>query len=283
VVPFAVAQQPQSKTPAVSGMHHPLIDTSVNLGRWPFRLGSSESTDSLVSRLRESGVTQAWAASYEGVFQKNLTAANSRVADECRHSEGFLVPFGAVNPLLPDWQEELRRCVDTWQMPGIRLHPNYHGYTLDAPEFAQLVALASESSLIVQLVAWMEDTRHHHRLMPVPDVNLDPLPGVLEEFPDLQFLVTNGYRSPGSRSLAQLARLPHVYFDFAKLDVYDGLAGLIENATAGRVVFGSHSPMFYFDSTRLKMQESVLSDEQLSAIAHQNAQQIMQRQSGANV
>jgi hypothetical protein len=41
------------------------------------------------------------------------------------------------------------------------------------------------------------------------------------------------------------------------------------------LLFGSYSPFYYFDSSRLKLQESELSAEELAAIRQGNARALM--------
>jgi hypothetical protein len=268
--------EPSAAEESVPNDPGPVIDTNVYVSRWPFRRIPGDETAELVEILRGHGVVQAWAGSFDGVFHKDLGAVNARLAEECRtRGEGLLLPFGSVNPRLPDWEEELRRCDEEYGMPGIRVHPNYHGYPLDDPAFARLLELACERGMIVQLAAWMEDERHQHPRMPVPAVDLAPLAGLVSDLPDLRIVLLNAVHVPGDRRLPPLVEAGHVWFDLAKLELIEGLAKLLERVPVERLLFGSFSPMFYFESTMLKLRESVLSETQTRAILQQNARRLL--------
>lgn len=270
--------QAENEEPSNPDPSREIIDVHVSLGRWPFRRVSGDEPAELLAQLRRSGVSQAWAGSFEGLMHKDVAAVNARLAEICRqHGAGLLIPFGTVNPLLPDWEDDLRRCHEVHRMPGVRLHPNYHGYTPSDPAFSRLLELAAARGLIVQLVAWMEDERHHYRLMPVPTVDLTPLAGKAQAFPELRIVVTNGFRTAGERFLRDLLPLDNVYFDIAKLDVINGLGELLQRAPAERILFGSHAPLFYFESSLLKLSESLVTEEQARAICADNARRLLAR------
>jgi len=253
-----------------------LIDVNVYLSHWPLRRVPGDDPAALAARLRAQGVSQAWAGSFDGLLHKDIAAVNTRLAEACRqHGKGLLVPFGSINPTLPDWEDDLRRCAEVQRMRGIRLHPNYHGYKLDDPLFARLLRLATDRRLIVQLVLMLEDERMMHPLLRVPPVDPVPLADLVRGTPGLRLVLLNAVQLLRSEPLKRLVEAGEVYVDIATLEGVGGVAKLLQQIPLTRVLFGSHSPLFYFESAALKLKESLLTPAQSYAIRSENAQRLM--------
>ncbi len=249
-----------------------IVDVNANLSRWPFRRTPCDERPRLVERLAAHSVEQAWVGSLDGLFHRDLEGVNRRLADACRDERRIrLTPFGSVNPRLPDWPEDVRRCAEDHRMPGIRLHPNYHGYRLDEPVFGELLDLAVRHRLIVQLVVRMDDVRVQHPLMQVPDVDVKPLAAQLRARPTLRLMLLNSHASVRIPDLQPLAALPGCGVDIAMKEGVEGVAELIRTVPYGQVFFGSHLPLFALESAILKLQESALADDVRRAIECDNA------------
>lgn len=251
-----------------------IIDSNVNLSRWPFRRLPGDDTASLVQHLRSRDVSQAWASSYDALLHEDIGSVNARLAADCRSAPEFLIPFGTVNVRLPDWREDLRRCAEELEMPGIRLFPGYQGYELRNPAIPELFGDAAGRGLLVQIVVKMEDERTQNPAAQVPPLDLRLLPDLVASADGLRLQILN-YRPTGDFSeAARLARAGDVYFDTGMVESANGLRKLLDVVPLERVLFGSHSPFFYFESNRLKIRESNLTDEEAAAVLHGNARKL---------
>ncbi len=253
---------------AAQAENHPasaatIVDTNISLFQWPFRHLPLDDTDRLVNKLRSLGVGEAWAGSFEGLLHRDVAAVNDRLTQSCtRYSE--LVPIGSVNPQLTDWQHDLRRCRVDHKMPGIRLHPNYHGYTLSDPCFRELLRLATSAGLFVQIAAAMEDTRTQHPMMPVPDVDLTPLANVMKQNGSASVQILNA--RPRGPLLETLAGTPGISFDTSRVDGTDGITNLVRSVPAGRVMFGTHAPFLIPEAALIRTHESGLAEDEVRTV-----------------
>ncbi len=252
-----------------------MIDTNVSLSRWPFRRLAGDEPAELVAMLRRRGVSEAWAGSFDGLLHKDIAGVNARLAEDCRrHGGGLLLPFGSVNPRLPDWEEDLRRCAEDLRMPGVRLHPGYHGYALDDPDFARLLRQAAGRGLVVQVALKMEDDRTQHPLVRVPTVDPAPLPRLMAEIPGARVELLNALRDVKDDSLKKLVDAG-VFVEISMLEGIAGLGRLVGQIGTDRLLFGSHAPFFILESAFLKLEESGLDPGKLRAAFEANARRLV--------
>ena len=251
-----------------------LIDTNVHLHRWPFRRLRYDEPGALVKNLKRLGITEAWTGSYDALLHRDVAAVNSRLSEECsRHP--ILKPFGTVNPSLPDWKEDLRRCAEEHKMRGIRLYPNYHGYDLMDDRFRDLLSLASERGLLVQVAVMMEEERTQHPLVRVPHVNTAPLVELLKEMPQARVMLLNCFRAVRGGLLLKLVATERVWFDISTVEGRAGIGRLKKRVPVGQLVFGTHAPLYIAESSLLKLKESELPDSDTEAIRGRNAGRLL--------
>jgi predicted TIM-barrel fold metal-dependent hydrolase len=254
--------------------HRPrIIDTNVSLFHWPFRRLPLDDADSLVAKLRSLGIEQAWAGSFEGLLHRDITSVNRRLADACRERPELL-PIGSINLELPDWEADLHRCFGELEMPGVRLHPNYHGYKLDDPRFVRLIELATKAGRFVQLVTVLEDTRTQHPLVRVADVDLTPLPKFMSQVEGARIQLLN--HRPSTATLKIFAKIDGLYFDTSRVESTDGVPQLVDQLPPGRVLYGSHAPLLIPEAALIRVNEAGLLDEvTLRGLLGENAEGLM--------
>ncbi len=252
-----------------------IVDVNVNLSRWPFRRLEFDATGPLVTKLRQHGITEAWAGSFDGLLHSDVAGVNARLATECQtRGDGILQPVGTVNPTLPDWQEDLRRCHEDHGMHAIRINPNYHGYQLDDAACDALFQLAGERRMIVQLALKMEDVRTHHPLMQVPTVKVAPLDALVTKYPHVPLIIMNNYGTIRGDAAARLAQAGQVYFEISHAEQVGALEKLVQQVPFQRLLFGSHFPFFNLEASLFKFRESRLGGLMVEAIQTANARRL---------
>ena len=250
-----------------------IIDTNLSLFQWPFRRLPLDDTALLIKKMRALGITRGWVGSLEAILHRDIASVNGRLTSVCaKYPE--LTPIGSVNPTLPDWQGDLSRCLKEYKMPGVRLHPGYHGYTLADRSFTQMLEQATKAWLFVQIAVTMEDPRTQHSRMRVPDVDLAPLPKLMRDHPGARVQLLN--LRPRGVQIDSLAKIPGVYLDTARVEGTDGVPTLLEKMPRGRVLFGTHAPVLIPEAALIRTHESNRLDEKfLRSLLAGNAQALL--------
>ena len=252
-----------------------IVDTNVSLFRWPYRRLPLDETSALVEKLRSLGIAHAWAGSLEGLLHRDISEVNERLVDACRELPQ-LIAIGTINPTLSGWQKDLRRCIEDHKMPAVRVHPNYHGYTLDDRRFVALLERTATAMCFVQIAAAMEDERTQHKRLRANEVDLTPLADVMPRIKHARVQILGS--QPRSMQLAALAKLPGVFFDTSRVEGTDGVPQLMRSLPPGRVMFGSHTPLLIPEAALIRVHESgQLNDNALHDVFGGNAENLLKR------
>lgn len=256
----------------------PIIDVHVNLSRWPFRRLPDDEPQRLVAKLKQHGVNQALASSFDGLLHLDIGAVNRRLVRECAEfGQGILTPIGALNLSLPNWEADLEWCARTSAVRGVRIWPGYHNVPLDDPRFDSLCRLCSERDLLLQIVLRLEDARTEHERFTSTAVDVTPLSTLVDRYPKLRVVLINPGRDLRPLDAGELAKSEGVFFDIGMVEGAEGLIRYLEHVPAEQMLFGSHLPFFYFEAASLRLYESNPGERILKMITYENADRLLAR------
>ena len=247
------------------------IDVNTSVGNWPFSTLKYTSPYKLTRLMNRLGTTCSFVAPLEGLFYKDTQVANRQMYKAISKYYPKLLPFYIINPRFPGWKEDITECIRNMKMTGIRIFPGYHGYKIEDRCCIELFRQLNRLSIPLQIAPRIYDTRMHHPRFLVKDANIQALPGILCELPELRVCVLN------LRSLQEVFKEKEVLHDFENcfIDIsffegVDCISKLLEYVSINNILFGTNAPLLIALSAKYKLKEADLNPKQLDAIMRTN-------------
>lgn len=218
-----------------------IIDVNAWTGPWPALVNVPCDVASVRASLREYGVERVFMAPLAAAWSTNPHLCNQMVYEAADEYDN-ISPVPVIDPTLPTWPEALEKAAGHGGVHMIKLLPGHGGYDLE--EADELFEESYRACLVVMVQIRIDDPRRHHPLAMVPDVTARDVVETAERYPDLK-LVMGGASAAVLRDLAtSLHDLPGLYADTSQVDGVDGVKMLVDAGIGGKLLFGSHAPVF---------------------------------------
>ncbi len=250
-------------------MSYKVLDVNTYLGHWPFHPLPVKDAVGLLPAMDKAGVSASVVTPINSIFYKDCLAGFRETVSQIGESSR-LFPLAVVNPDFPGWEDDLISMIDVGAV-GIRLFPNYHAYSLLSEEVAHLINISSQASLPVVITFRVQDERSHHWLAKVPPLDSKSVSRAISNGKGARFILS-------SATWGELEALADIIDDSETLIEISHLKGpifavekLCERFGTDRIIYGSGFPMWYFESTLLRVTMAEIPDCQKRKILYENA------------
>ena len=218
-----------------------IIDVNAWTGPWPALVNVPYDVASVRSSLREYGVERIFMAPLAAAWSANPHLCNP-VVYEAADKYSDISPVPVIDPTLATWPEELAKASGNGAVRMIKLLPGYGGYDLAAAD--GMFEEAYRASLVVIVQIRIDDPRRHHPIAQVPDVPVGDVVEAAKRHPDLTLVMGGASAATLKGFVEELSGLPGLYADTSQVDGVYSLKMLVDAGIGGKVLFGSHAPVF---------------------------------------
>ena len=217
-----------------------IIDVNAWSGPWPALVDVPYDAASVRASLREYGVERIFMAPL-AAWSANPHLCN-RIVYEAADAYDDISPVPVIDPTLPTWPAELEKAAGHRAVRMIKLLPGYGGYDLAAAD--ELFEEAVRANLAAMVQIRIDDPRRHHPLAMVPDVPTGDVVEAAKRHPNLNLVIGGASAATLRECAAKVRDLPGLYADTSQVDGVDGVKMLVDAGIGGKLLFGSHAPVF---------------------------------------
>ncbi len=263
-----------------------IIDVNCSVGSWPFRDLPVTTAGALSSHAQGERIDSALVSSLDAVFRPDPDFCNLRLAEELDVFDN-LIPVPVINPRIARFGVQIEEYL-ALGLPAIKIHPNYHGYSLDYGNVDRLASILAERNIPLMVTIRLEDERFHPPNMGVPPVPMEEIRELAIAHPSLDLVCLNAYgreirqfmnaggtdKSPEVRNEEAPGVPDNVYFDIAFVEFFKTIDEMLTYVSKDRILFGSHTPFFVTRAALMKLVWSDCEDEIIEGISSPNAENL---------
>jgi predicted TIM-barrel fold metal-dependent hydrolase len=254
-----------------------ILDVDVLLGRWPFAPLEYDTVDGVLTLMDRAGIDVGIVTSLDSVFYYDCETGNRRVGEACKQHPDRFVPLAVINPNLLSWKEHLDECLDAFAIKGIKLHPDFHKFSLLGEPAAGVMGEARRLGLAVYLQTSILDMRHHPGYCFVPEVPIAEVARAVERYPENTFIIGGGKHFAGRvNELLRNTDSENFYVVTDGLGgPFDGLGGLVQRIGSDRLLFGTRTPILYAEAAKWTVEQSTITEQDKTRILGENTAQLL--------
>lgn len=255
-----------------------IVDMNVLLGRWPFAPLKYDNVEGVLTLMDRAGIDKGVVTSLNSVFYYDCEIGNREVGEVCKQYPDRFVPLAVINPNLLLWRDHLKECIEEYEIKGLKLHPDYHKFSLLEGKAAEVMQEARRLELLVYIQTSLLDMRHHPGYCLVPEVPISEVAQAVDRYSENTFIVGGGqwFMQRAIQLVNSVRKNKNLYIVTDGCGgPFDGLGTLVEKTGSSKLLFGTRTPILYAEASKLVIEQSKISAEDREKILGGNATELL--------
>ena len=225
-------------------------DYNIFVGKWPFYDLPRSTIGELDALHKPYGIDGGYVSSLESIFYNDFYDSEYKLSEILKDTKYHHVV--TPNPAFVESAVTLERCIRDFDVKGIRLHPEYHGFKLTDECVGEIVAIARQHKLPIFVTARMHDERIGHMINP-REISTEELRAFVLRNGDIKIILCQFKIHELEAIREELLSLPNLYTDTSSLRV--NLFGKASTDIFRKAVFGSGYPLLHVAPSALMLTE----------------------------